>query len=91
MLRLPEGIRSIHNLDGGIVLNVRQGTMFSLNLVGSRILALLEAGYQESQISEELSRHFDISREIVQSDVREFLEILEKHRLLEQHSTNRQA
>jgi len=45
------------------VLDVRHGKMFSLNLVGSRILALLEAGHQEPWISEELSRQFSISRE----------------------------
>lgn len=87
MQKIAEGVRSTHNQDGGIVLDVRQGKMFRLNLVGSRILALLEAGYQELRISEELSRQFGISLEIVEADVHEFLGMLEKHRLLEQHRT----
>jgi Coenzyme PQQ synthesis protein D (PqqD) len=82
VVRVPEGIRSVHSRDGGVVLDVRYGHMFNLNLVGSRIVELLRCGYSDCQIIEEISRHFDVSRETVKSDLQEFLESLEKRRLL---------
>ena len=56
MLKVCEEVRARHTEDGGILLDVRQGHMFRLNPVGSLILSWLEAGFEESRISEELSR-----------------------------------
>ena len=42
MYTVSEAIRSTHGEDGAIVLDIRQGQMFNLNFVGSRILELLE-------------------------------------------------
>jgi hypothetical protein len=86
VLKIPDDVRSAHNQDGGTVLDIRHGTMFRLNVVGSRILDLLGRGYEPPRISDEISREFSISREIVEADVREFLVTLEKHRLLEYRS-----
>ena len=47
--RFLTGVRSTHGQDGAIVLDVRQGQMFNLNFVGSRILELLKAGSTESR------------------------------------------
>jgi len=44
MYRISKGVRSTHGQDGAIVLDVQQGQMFNLNLVGSKILELLESG-----------------------------------------------
>src|ERR1035437_2435244 len=54
MYRVSDTVRSIHNQDGAIVLDVRQGQMFNLNLVGSRILELLKRGSTESEIVDEI-------------------------------------
>lgn len=86
MLKLSDGVRSTQNQEGGIVLDIRHGHMFRLNAVGSRILALLETGTDEPRIVEEISREFSIATTIVMADVRQFLEVLEKHQLLEQRS-----
>lgn len=83
MRRVIAGIRSTHSQDGAVVLDVRHGHMFNLNLVGSRILVLLEQGNPESQIAENVSREFGVSREIADADVREFLGTLQKYRLVE--------
>ena len=83
MLNLSTQVRSTHNQDGGVVLDIRQGQMFRLNLVGSRILELLKQGHSEARIAEEISRDFGAAREIVETDLREFLTHLEKHHLLE--------
>lgn len=78
-------MRSTHNEDGAIVLDVRQGQMFNLNFVGSRILELLKSGSTESAIADEISREFDVSRDLAENDVREFLQTLKKCHLVEEH------
>ena len=82
MYRVSEGVRSTHGQDGAIVLDIRQGQMFNLNFVGSRILELLNNGSTESAIADQLSRDFDVSRDIAEQDVREFIDALEEHRLV---------
>jgi hypothetical protein len=82
VLKLSEQVRSTHNQDGAVVLDIRHGQMFRLNLVGSRMVELLNAGRTEGQIASEIGREFGVSREIVETDLREFLVHLEKHHLL---------
>ena len=82
-MKLSAQVRSTHNEDGAVVLDVLHGQMFRANLVGSRILELLEQGCTETQIGEELAVQFGVSRDVIQRDVREFFAHLEKHGLLE--------
>jgi hypothetical protein len=82
MYRVSEGVRSTHGQDGAIVLDVQQDQMFNLNCVGSRILELLESGSAEPDIVTVISSEFNVSQEVVENDVREFIESLRKHRLV---------
>lgn len=84
MYRVSNTVRSTHNQDGAIVLDVRQGQMFNLNFVGSRILELLKSGASESAIVDEIGREFGVRRELAESDVREFLQNLKKCQLVEE-------
>lgn len=83
MYRVAKGVRSTHGQDGAIVLDIRQGQMFNVNLVGSRILELLETGAAESEIVDEISRKFTVDKDVAERDVREFLGALKAHQLLE--------
>src|SRR5580658_7217783 len=85
MYRVSDTVRSTHNQDGAIVLDVRQGQMFNVNFVGSRILELLKRGSAESAIVDEISREFDVSRDLAENDVREFVQNLKKWHLVEEH------
>ena len=82
MYRVSDGVRSTHGQDGAIVLDVHQGQMFNMNLVGSRILELLENGSAEPDIVNVISSDFNTSKEVVENDVREFIESLKKHKLV---------
>lgn len=88
MHKVSEAVRSTHGQDGAIVLDVQQGQMFNLNLVGSRILELLECGSSESQIVDTVSREFNADVEVVKNDVREFLETLKAYKLVENQRSN---
>jgi hypothetical protein len=76
-------VRSTHNQDGAVVLDILHGEMFRLNFVGSRMLELLKQGRTEAQIADELSNEFGEARETVAADLQEFLAHLEKHHLLD--------
>ena len=82
MYRVSDGVRSTHGQGGAIVLDVHQGQMFNMNLVGSRILELLENGSAEPDIVNVISREFNTSRDVVENDVREFIESLQKNKLV---------
>jgi hypothetical protein len=88
MYRVAEDVRSTHGQDGAVVLDIRRGQIFNLNLAGSRILELLKTGGTESAIANEISQKFEVSREVAESDVREFIESLKQHHLLEDPGTN---
>ena len=81
--RLPDSIRSTHSQDGGIVLDIRRGQMFKLNLVGSRVLELMKTNFHVSQIVDDVSNEFEIDRDLAEADVREFIVVLKNHGLLE--------
>jgi len=59
-------VRTTHGQDGAILLDVREGQMFNINLGGSRILQLL-AGTR-TPLAEEISREFAVSWSVVQAD-----------------------
>lgn len=83
MIRISESVRNTQDQDGGVVLDIRHGRMYGLNFVGSRILELVKQNYQQPQIAEEISRQFGIGLDTATTDVREFLESLDKHGLIE--------
>ena len=82
MYRVSDTLRTTHSQDGAILLDVHQGQIFNLNLVGSKILELINNGETESNIVTVISREFNASREVVGNDVRQFIESLEKHKLV---------
>jgi hypothetical protein len=85
MYRISGTVRSTHNQDGAIVLDIRQGQMFNLNFVGSRIFELLKPGSTESAIVDQISREFGVTRDLAENDVRNFLHDLKKCHLVEEH------
>jgi hypothetical protein len=82
MSPIPERPRSVHTPDGGVVLDVYGGKMFSLNSTGSLVFQLLEQGASEERVVEELMERFRVSPEIARADVAEFRHALGRFRLL---------
>ena len=85
MYRVSNTLRSTHGQDGAIVLEVRQGQIFNLNFVGSRILELLKSGSSESAIVDQISREFSVPRVLAENDARDFLHNLKKCHLVEEY------
>ena len=82
MFRISDTIRRTQTVDGGILLDIHHGQMFCLNVVGAKILELMQQGYDEPRITEEISRDYQTSRDTVRADVREFIESLHQHHIL---------
>jgi hypothetical protein len=83
MSNTSDGIRSTHTNDGRIILDIHRGQMLSVNAVGSKILELLEQGWDEERISGEISRAYGTALEVVRPDVREFVETLRTHHIVQ--------
>jgi hypothetical protein len=88
MFRISNDVRSTQTQDGSILLDVHHGQMFCLNLVGSKILDLLAHGYDEARIAEEISKSYGVGRDIASGDVREFLDTLYRHNILQSNRPN---
>jgi len=83
MFMISDTIRRTETADGGILLDIHHGQMFCLNLVGAKILELMQRGFDESRIADEISRGYGANRELVYSDVHDFIEQLHKHHILQ--------
>ncbi|MFZ0523540.1 MAG: PqqD family protein [Candidatus Acidiferrales bacterium] len=81
--RISDTIRRTETPDGGILLDVHHGQLFGLNVVGAKILALMERGYDESRIADEISGEYGVNKEVVRAHVIEFIETLHKHHVLQ--------
>jgi hypothetical protein len=90
-MKLSEHVRSTHDEDGAVVLDILHGQMFRLNVVGSRMLDLLKQGMTEAQIASAISRESGAPQEIVAADLQEFLDHLKRNRLLEIRRTTSES
>jgi hypothetical protein len=88
MYRVSDTVRSTHGQDGAIVLDIRQGQMFNLNFIGSRILQLLNNGSAKPEIVDEMVREFGVNRDRVENDVDQFLQTLQGHHIVEEEGTS---
>jgi len=86
MFRISDTIRRTQAEDGGILLDVHHGQIFRLNVVGSKILELLEGGFDEAQIACQVSSAYVTNIETVRADVHDFIEVLNRHHILQVRS-----
>jgi hypothetical protein len=83
MTLLADSFRRVSGTDGGVVLDLRRGTMFRLNPLGSQILDLLESGEALADIANRISAEFGVALDVVQADIKDFLDSLELHGVLD--------
>jgi hypothetical protein len=82
MTPFPGTIRRVSNADGGVVLDLRRGTMFRVNLLGAKVLDLLAEGDSPAQIAQKLSSEFGVALSEVEADVTEFIASLKTRGVL---------
>ncbi len=82
MLTISRSARLSKSSDGGILLDVERGLVFSLNPVGIRIVELLQDGNDAMRLANTISQEFRISQEIAGKDIADFLTALQEQHLL---------
>ncbi len=78
-------VRSTHSEDGAVLLDIRQGLCFSLNVVGAKVWEKLEAsqtGLTLSQLVGELAPVFAVSTDQLRTDLEYYLHELEAKALI---------
>jgi len=75
-------LRTIVNQDGAAVLDTKLGSIATLNATGSYVWQRLERGDGVETIVAELSRETGEQPEVLEPDVRAFVERLRSHQLL---------
>ena len=92
MPNISSSIRLTKGQDGGVLLDVDKGAMFTLNSVGVRIMELLQEGQTTSSVVGQISQEFGASEREVKGDVDDFLRLLGEQGLLEdQRQADRDA
>jgi Coenzyme PQQ synthesis protein D (PqqD) len=82
MLTISRSARLSKSSDGGILLDVDRGLVFSLNPVGNRIVELLQDKNDATHLANAIRQEFRISQEIARNDVADFLTALRELHLL---------
>ncbi len=73
-------VRSTQSEDGAVLLDIRQGLCFSLNVVGAKVwekLAASQTGITLSQLVSELAPQFAVSVDQLRGDLADYLAELE--------------
>ena len=83
MMKISEHVRTTITQDGAVLMNIKGGSMLTLNPTGSIIWQRLSEGHTPTQIAGQLASDFGISQEQASADVNEFLQQLEAHHLIE--------
>jgi hypothetical protein len=82
MFKISDTIRNTRTQDGGVILDIGRGQIFSLNVVGSKILEMAESGLDESSIVDKVSQAYSADPDDIRKDVHAFFNDLRKHEIL---------
>jgi hypothetical protein len=77
-----DAVASIHE-DGLVILNTRQGKMFSSNRIGARIWRGIEQQLPFDAIADQIGSEYQVSSAIVREHAALFLAELDRHNLIE--------
>ena len=82
MLEVSDAIRAMRTQDGSVLLDIRHGQIFSLNIIGSEILELLQRGFDETSIVDRIACGYNADAALISKDIRQFLDALRKHHIV---------
>ena len=86
MLRLSPNLRTMTDADGGVILDLRRGSIFRCNSTGAVILELLARGCDQTEITTNFSKLCNVPPGCASADVQDFLTSLARLGLLEDHT-----
>lgn len=83
VLTLAEHVKAINDENGAVLLDIKSGSYYSINRLGADICLLLKSGVARSVLVQEISNRFQVSNDIVSSDIERFLQDLRIRGMLE--------
>lgn len=75
-LSLAPDLRVSTHSDGAVILDIREGQVFSTNKVGARILAFIGESTTLKEIADRITTEFGAPQERVQTDLSDFVDSL---------------
>lgn len=84
LLRVSRSVRSKTTDLGTVLLDVKEGKIFQINPLGSRVWAGLESGASLQQMVEQFSSEFSIPAATVAADIAEFVVFLKNNSLIQE-------
>lgn len=69
-----------------VLLHLGNGTYYGLDLVGTRVWNLLRSGLSADEIYDEVSRTFDVARDVVKADIDKLFEQLLENGIISQEA-----
>ncbi len=75
-------VRASHSADGAVLIDVRQGTLFSLNVTGSTVWSGLEQGASPEEIAQGLAHKYHVPQAQVLADILALIRSLEDRQLV---------
>jgi hypothetical protein len=82
-VQLRSDVRSLIDADGAVLLDLRNGTYFSLNNLGADIWRQLEAGEGLTNIQTAIAARYGIASDLVKEDIQAFVADLAQRRLID--------
>jgi coenzyme PQQ synthesis protein D (PqqD) len=73
-VRIEPHVRALIDESGAVLLDLKEGRYYSLNVLGTRIWGKLETGMTPCQIIADLQQTYQVSPERLKADVTTFLE-----------------
>ena len=80
-LRVADHVRWLTTAQGTVLLETKEGKIFTLDPLGSRIWTDVQAGLSVQAIIDNISREFGVPRELAARDVKEFVTTLKAYSL----------
>ena len=88
-MKISEHVRTTPTQDGAVLMNIKGGSMLTLNPTGSIIWQQISEGRTATQIAVRLASEFGISEEQACADVNDFVEQLRAQQLIEPDELSR--
>ena len=82
-IQIAPSVRSVFSQDGAVLMEIKQGLMYTSNPVGGRILELLSQGNSAEQVVESISRECEVEPEMVRKDLETFVEQLRSYGIVQ--------
>ena len=80
-LRVADHVRWLTTAQGTVLLETKEGKIFTLDPFGSRIWSDVQTGLSVQAMIDNVSRDFDVPREVAARDVKEFVAALKAYSL----------